>query len=124
MSIQPYAYLDITPRRGGILTLLSYSIDGTYEVYDHLCKQADHSLLFRGNYTDIPLMIGPSKCIRLVNHLNYPIHVVYRWKFHNSTNALLISTIIMYVGLLLVIGVVFLYACSMGGRYIRRRLPE
>lgn len=119
MRMDPYESYDVTSKHFGILNLVSSSINGIYEVHDYLCRTNNHKLLTRGNYTDLSMILGPNRCIKIANICNYPIDVVYRWKFDVSVNALLISTIVLYCMVLFLFGIITLIICSCGGRVAR-----
>lgn len=119
MELQISGLLDVTPRTTGILDLWSMSTDGTYEVREYMCGSDSYKLLFRGNYTDIPIMISTNTCIKIANIIERSIHISHRWTFSGGMNTLLISTAILYVFFLIVIGIVICVGCGFGGRIIR-----
>lgn len=119
MELQALGLIDVTPRTTGILDLWSMSTDGTYEVREHMCGSDSYKLLSRGNYTDIPIMISTNTCIKIANIIDRSIHVSYRWTFGGGVNTLLISTAILYVFFLIVVGITTCIGCGFGGRIIR-----
>lgn len=119
MDIPSLGSLDITPRISGILDLVSSSNDGTYEVREYICGMNGYKLIARGNYTDINMMIGSNTCVKIANTLERLIHIDYHWEFGSSTNILFITTIILYVIFLLLLGIGFFICCGFGGKIFR-----
>lgn len=119
MELQALGYIDVTPRTTGILELWSMSTDGIYEVREHLCGHDSYKLLSRGNYTDIPLTISANTCIKIANILDKGIHVSYNWNFGGGINALLVSTAVLYVFFLIIIGILVCVGCGFGGRLVK-----
>jgi len=119
IELYPYGTIDITPRVGGVVDLLSSSTDGTYEIRDYICGSDGYKLIMRGNYSDLSLMISPNTCVKLVNIVDTMIHISYKWYFGGSINSLLVSTAILYVFFLCTIGICILIGCAIGGRGIR-----
>lgn len=118
--ISIHEVVDISPRTGGILDLRSSCINGTYEIRQYICRSSSYRVMSRGDYTDMTIVGGPNNCISIANVSPYPIDVRYTWVLGGGINALLISTAILYVIGLVIVGVVLCCMCSFGGRAIRR----
>lgn len=119
MELQPLELVDITSRSTGILTLISSSISGLYELREYICGSGDYKVLMRGSYTDISLYIRKNTCIKMYNLSNHTLGLTYRWEFDNRTNTLLITSIVLYIFFLLLFGICIFTCCSVGGRVLR-----
>lgn len=119
MELQAFGSIDITPRTTGILDLWSISDDGIYEIREYLCGSDTYKLLFRGNYTDIPIVISVNTCIKIANILNQATHVYHRWTYGGGINTLLITTAVLYAILIAIIGILICIGCGFGGKIAR-----
>lgn len=116
MKLQGLELIDITPRTSGILNLFTSSADGIYEVREHTCGVESYRLLSIGNYTDISLYIGPSTCIKVANTLEETINLTYKWEFGSGINALLVSSAVLYVFFLIIVGICLCTCCGFSGK--------
>lgn len=119
MELLPSELIDISSRRGGILDLASKSINGSYELRQYLCGDDSYKVLFRGNYTDIPLVITRHTCIKVVNISPEKILFSHYWSREGPVNGLLISTLILYIVFLMIIGISICVLCGVSGRVLK-----
>lgn len=118
--LNSYDVQDITPSISGFLNLVSYSMNGSYEIREYICATTFSKILVYGNYTNIPLGVIPGYCVQIVNNNPHPIQISYMWQYGGSVNLLFLISTILYILILISLSTYCLCGCAGIGGFIKQ----